>query len=152
MGAGGFDGFRQKHDVHKSSPRLAPIDEVLTRQCPCLGLSIHERRAWALADSMASDRNRMYTRVYPGSPLEGKDLHPACLILYCLHSWSYYNGGADEIWLWSKKRRVLAYACGGDWIYARLEISLLLSRPSLPLYGGRGLGIRSKSVTGVCKT
>jgi hypothetical protein len=23
------------------SPRSAPIDEVLTRQCPCLGLSIH---------------------------------------------------------------------------------------------------------------
>jgi hypothetical protein len=24
-----------------SFPRTAPIDEVLTRQCPCLGLSIH---------------------------------------------------------------------------------------------------------------
>jgi hypothetical protein len=27
----------------------------------------------------------------------------------------------------------------------------LLGRPSLPLYGGRGLGIQSKSVTGVCE-
>jgi hypothetical protein len=26
-----------------------------------------------------------------GSP-EGKDLHPACLIVYCLYSWSCYNG------------------------------------------------------------
>jgi hypothetical protein len=25
-------------------------------------------------------------------PSEGKDLHPACLILYCLYSWSCYNG------------------------------------------------------------
>jgi hypothetical protein len=24
-------------------------------------------------------------------PPEGKDLHPACLILYCLCSWSCYN-------------------------------------------------------------
>jgi hypothetical protein len=27
----------------------------------------------------------------------------------------------------------------------------LLGRPSLPLYGGRGLGIRSKSVTDICE-
>jgi hypothetical protein len=25
-------------------------------------------------------------------PPEGKDLHPACLILYCLYNWSCYNG------------------------------------------------------------
>jgi hypothetical protein len=25
-------------------------------------------------------------------PLKGKDLHPACLILYCLYNWSCYNG------------------------------------------------------------
>jgi hypothetical protein len=68
VGAGGFDGFRQKQDAHESLPRLGPP--------------------------------------------EGKDLHPACLILYCWYSWSCYNGGADKIWLWSKERRVLAYARG----------------------------------------
>jgi hypothetical protein len=47
-----------------------------------------------------------------------------------------------------KKRCVLAYARG---IYARSDVSLRLGRPSLPLYGGRGLGIRSKSVIGVCE-
>jgi hypothetical protein len=25
-------------------------------------------------------------------PPEGKDLHPACLILYCWYMWSCYNG------------------------------------------------------------
>jgi hypothetical protein len=25
-------------------------------------------------------------------PPEGKDLHPNCLILYCLYIWSCYNG------------------------------------------------------------
>jgi hypothetical protein len=25
-------------------------------------------------------------------PPESKDLHPACLILYCLYNWSCYNG------------------------------------------------------------
>jgi hypothetical protein len=63
------------------------------------------------------------------SPPEGKDLHPACLILYCWHSWSCYNGAADKIWLWSKKRRVLAYARGGDGICARLDVSLILGCP-----------------------
>jgi hypothetical protein len=49
-----------------------------------------------------------------------------------------------------RRRRVLAYEHGGDWICARSDVYLLLGRPSSPLYGGRGLGIRSKSVTGVC--
>jgi hypothetical protein len=48
-------------------------------------------RELALADSMASDRNMMHTRIYLGSPPEGKDLHPACLIWYCLYNWSCYN-------------------------------------------------------------
>jgi hypothetical protein len=39
-----------------------------------------------LANSTTLDRNRTYTRVYPGSPPpEGKDIHPAYLILYCLN-------------------------------------------------------------------
>jgi hypothetical protein len=63
-------------------------------------------------------------------PPEGKDLHHVCLILYCLYSWSCYNGGADEIWPRWRERHVLAYACG---IYARSEIACLLGRPSSPL-------------------
>jgi hypothetical protein len=85
-------------------------------------------------------------------PSEGKDLYLACVILYCWHSWSCYNGGADEIWLWSKKMHVLAYACEGDKTYARLDCSsLLFGRPSSPLYEGRGLEIRFKLVTGNCE-
>jgi hypothetical protein len=83
-------------------------------------------------------------------PLKGKDLHPACMILYCWYSWSYYNGGADDIWPRWKKMCVLAYARGGDRSCVRSEIDSLLGRPSSPLYGGRGLEIRSKSVTGGC--
>jgi hypothetical protein len=75
-------------------------------------------RMWALKDSMTWDRNRRHTRVYLGSPPKGKDLHPACLILYYWYSLSCYNGGANEIWPRWKKRRVLAYAHG---IYARLD-------------------------------
>jgi hypothetical protein len=108
VGAGGFDGFRQKQDAHESLPRFGPP--------------------------------------------KGKNLHPACLILYCWHSWSYYNGGADEIWRRWKKRCVLAYAREGDGICARSDVYLLLGLPSSPLYGGQGLEIRSKSVTGVCES
>jgi hypothetical protein len=32
---------------------------------------------------------RKFTQVRPP---EGKDLHPACLILYYLYNWSCYNG------------------------------------------------------------
>jgi hypothetical protein len=31
------------------------------------------------------------------NPSKGKDIYPACLILYCWYSWSYYNGVADKI-------------------------------------------------------
>jgi hypothetical protein len=34
----------------------------------------------------------MHTNLPRFAPPEGKDLHPACMILYCLYSWSYYNG------------------------------------------------------------
>jgi hypothetical protein len=50
-----------------SSPRSAPIDEVLTRQCPCLRAFDLGSMLGRLADSTASDRNRGCTRIYPGS-------------------------------------------------------------------------------------
>jgi hypothetical protein len=34
----------------------------------------------------------VHTNLPRFGPPEGKDLHPACLILYCLYSWSCYNG------------------------------------------------------------
>jgi hypothetical protein len=34
----------------------------------------------------------VYTNLPRFGPPEGKDLHPACLILYCLYSWRCYNG------------------------------------------------------------
>jgi hypothetical protein len=75
-------------------------------------------------------------RVPRCGPLEGKHLYLACLILYCWHSWSYYNGGVDKIWLWSKKRRVLAYARGGDGICARLDVACAsLAAPPCPYMG-----------------
>jgi hypothetical protein len=106
---------------------------------------------WALADSMASDRKQDAHENLPRfGPLEGKDLHPACLILYCLYIWSCYNGAHGR---GRKRWRVLAYARGiyarSD-AYARLEIDLSWP-PLLALIWGRGLGIQSKSVTGICE-
>jgi hypothetical protein len=50
-----------------------------------------------------------------------------------------------------KRWRVLAYVRGGDYIYARLEMDVPSWPPLLALIWERGLGIRSKSVTGVCE-
>jgi hypothetical protein len=109
-------------------------------------------RAWALANSTASDRNRAHTRVYPGSA-------PQKVKIYILLVWSCIDGIVGAVTMvalmkpgYGKKRwRVLAYVHGGDGICARLDFSILPSRPSSPLYGGRGLGIWSKSVTGDCE-
>jgi hypothetical protein len=49
------------------STLLSPIDEVLTRQCPCLRAFDLGSVLGRLADSTASDRNRGCTRIYPGS-------------------------------------------------------------------------------------
>jgi hypothetical protein len=50
------------------------------------------RERGRLADSTASDRNRGTHKVTQVWPPEGNDLHPACLILYCLYTWCCYNG------------------------------------------------------------
>jgi hypothetical protein len=62
-----------------------------------------------LADSMASDRNRGTHEFTQVRPPEGKDLHPACLILYCLYNWSCYNGAQMGSGYGRKRWRVLAY-------------------------------------------
>jgi hypothetical protein len=67
-------------------------DEVYPRQCPCL-------RAFDLWSACGIRRTRRrsindegHTNLPRFGPPEGKDLHPACLILYCLYSWRCYNG------------------------------------------------------------
>jgi hypothetical protein len=72
-------------------------------------------------------------------PLKGKDLHPACLILYCWYSWSCYKGGAEEIWLRWKRRRVLVYARGGDGICVKSYVYISPWPPS-PYMGGEVSG------------
>jgi hypothetical protein len=96
----------------------------------------------------------VHTNLPRFGPPEGKDLYPACLILYCLHSWSYYNGAQMGSGYGRKRDVACASLCVGsmrDQVSMRDWRSPLLGRPSLPIYGGRGLGIRSKSVTGVCE-
>jgi hypothetical protein len=67
-------------------------DEVLTRQCPCLGLSIHGESVGAWRIRRLQTETGVHTNLPRFGPPEGKDLHPACLILYCLYDWSCYNG------------------------------------------------------------
>jgi hypothetical protein len=76
----------------------------------------------------------VHTNLPRFGPPEGKDLHPACLILYCLYSWSYCNGGTNEIWLWLKTRRVLAYTRE---ICARLDVYLSWPPLLVLIWGAR---------------
>jgi hypothetical protein len=72
-------------------------DEVLPRQCPCLGLLIHGESVGAGGFNSFRQKQDAHESLPRLGPPEGKDLHPACLILYCWYSLSCYNGGADEI-------------------------------------------------------
>jgi hypothetical protein len=67
-------------------------DEVLTRQCPCLGLSIHGAYVGAWRIRRLQTETGVHMNLPRFDPPGGKDLHPACLILYCLDSWCCYNG------------------------------------------------------------
>jgi hypothetical protein len=127
--------------------RSAPINEVYPRQCPCLGLLIHGESMCAGGfDGFRQKHEHMgFTQVRPP---KGKDLHPACLILYCWYSLSCYSGGVDEIWPRWKK---MACASLCMWDLCEIICLSLSWPPSSPLYGGQGLGIRSKSITGVCE-
>jgi hypothetical protein len=55
--------------LQRPRPRLARtiVDEVLTRQCPCLRAFDLGSVCGRLADSTVSDRNRGCTHIYPGS-------------------------------------------------------------------------------------
>jgi hypothetical protein len=73
----------------------APLEGVWRGLSPAMpmfwGFPFMER-LWGPANSTASDRNRTHANLPRFGPPEGKDLHPACLILYCWYMWRYYNG------------------------------------------------------------
>jgi hypothetical protein len=61
-------------------------------------------RAWDPANSTPVKQGQGHTRVYPGLPLEGKDLHPACMTFY-------YGGVYSEVF---QCRRILDLDRGGE--------------------------------------
>jgi hypothetical protein len=66
------EGAGESIDPDLSSPRSAPIDEVLPRQCPCSRAFDLRNAWWDLANSTAIKRKQGNTRFYPGSaPLIG---------------------------------------------------------------------------------
>jgi hypothetical protein len=77
------DGAGESVDPDPIVPRLAPIDKVYPRQCPC-------RRAFDLGNLLGTWRTRRrsdeskgtrgFTQVRP--PWKVKGLRPACLTLY----------------------------------------------------------------------
>jgi hypothetical protein len=52
----------------------------------------------------------VHTNLPRFSPPEGKDLHPVCLILYCLYGWSCYNGAQMHSGRGGRRWHALAYA------------------------------------------
>jgi hypothetical protein len=92
-------------------------------------------RMWLLANSTALDiKQNAHENLPRFGPPEGKDLHPACLILYCLYIWSCYNGTQMRSGRGERRWRVLAYARG---TYARSDVSLFLAAPPRPYMGAR---------------
>jgi hypothetical protein len=54
-------------------------------------------RMWALGGFDGFRQKQGVHTILPKfGPPEGKDLHPACLILYCWYMWSCYNGAEVE--------------------------------------------------------
>jgi hypothetical protein len=71
----------------------------------------------------------VHTNLPRFGPREGKYLHPACLILYCLYNWSCYNGAQMGSSYGQKRWRVLAYAWDLCKIWCLCEIRLSRERP-----------------------
>jgi hypothetical protein len=143
--SGAKETFRinSPYNAHNSS-----TDEVLPRQCPCL----RDFDLWSVCGHWRIRRlqtetwhTREFTQVRP----------PWRVKTYILLVWSCIAGivwavqwCTDEIWRrW--KKMVCTSLC--TWDLCEIRLSPFLGRPSSPLYGGRGLAIRSKSVTGVCE-
>jgi hypothetical protein len=100
------------------------IDKVLTRQCPCLALSIHGAYVGAWRIRRLQTETGVHTNLPRFNPPEGKDLYPACLILYCLYSLSCYNSAQMGSGFGRKRWRVLAYVWDLREIRYLSEISL----------------------------
>jgi hypothetical protein len=110
-------------------------------------------RMWALVNSMALDRNKTHTRIYPGSA-------PRRVKTYILLVWSCIAGifgAVTMVCIWDLvevEEDGVASLCTWDLCEIRCLCEIRdrsLGHPSSPLYGGQGLRIRSKSVTGVCE-
>jgi hypothetical protein len=65
-----------------------------------------------LADSTAQTETGVHTNLPRFGPPEGKDLHPACPILYYWYSWSCLQWCTEGIWLWSKEMACASLCVG----------------------------------------
>jgi hypothetical protein len=65
----------------------------------------------------------VHTNLPRFGPPEGKDLHPACLILYCWYMWSCYNSAQMQSGGGGRRWRALVYA------WDLCEISCLCEKP-----------------------
>jgi hypothetical protein len=85
----GRDAYINVNHVLHEVLSLSTGDEVLTQQCPCLRLLIHGESVGAWWIQQLQTKIGAHRNLPRLGPPEGKDLHPACLILYY---WSCYNG------------------------------------------------------------
>jgi hypothetical protein len=70
-------------------------------------------RMWAFGGFDGFRQKQGCIQIYPDSAPEGKDLHAACLTLYCLDSWCCYNSaqmGSD----YGRKGDGVASLCVGS--------------------------------------
>jgi hypothetical protein len=70
-------------------------------------------RMWALDGFDGKTETEVHTNLPRFGPLEGKDLHPAYLILYCLYNWSCYND-AQMGSVYGRKEMACASLCVGS--------------------------------------
>jgi hypothetical protein len=89
-------------------------------------------RAWTLGGFDGfRQKQGVHTNLPRFGPPEGKDLHPACLILYCWYMWSCYNGAQMQSGGGGRRWRALVYA------WDLCEISCLCEKP-MPVRLSRG--------------
>jgi hypothetical protein len=64
-------------------------------------------RMWALGGFDGFRQNQgVHTNLPRFGPLEGKDLHPACLILYCWYMWMVERDGVASLCVGSMQDQV----------------------------------------------
>jgi hypothetical protein len=111
------------------------------------------KRMWVFGGFDGFRQKQGYTRIYPGSPSRR-------VKIYILPIWSCIAcivGAVTMVRRWDLAEvEGDGVASLSTWDLCEIRCLCeirdpLLGRPSSPLYGGRDLGIRSKSVTGVCE-